>query len=248
LPADATNQTVTWSSSNSAVVTVVDGTLTAIAVGVANITATTEDGNLTAYTSVAVVATQSGCNTNTPRWGQSLGAVSFHTNQEWLIEGNGISQTWSNAVTAVNCQKTTFSGGIAGDFDADCRSNPDFPGDFFSWCAIVRFADQLCPYPWRVPTIEDFIDLYIAMGGSGLTRTNNTDFVLQNYITRWGGAFGGFNVGWMGPGGQGSESVYWSMTEHDGSAARTLEFGTNGTINFTGQSQKSGGFTLRCVR
>ena len=59
-PDNATNKNVTWSSSNHAVATVSNGEITALAVGTATITATTEDGNKTdtcvVTVQVAVVA------------------------------------------------------------------------------------------------------------------------------------------------------------------------------------------------
>jgi len=54
-PSDAANQNVTWTSDNTAVATVSDaGLVTAIAVGTANITVTTEDGAYTATCAVTV--------------------------------------------------------------------------------------------------------------------------------------------------------------------------------------------------
>ncbi len=53
-PADATNQAVTWSSSNEAVATVSNGTVSAISAGQAAITVTTEDGGFTAQCFVTV--------------------------------------------------------------------------------------------------------------------------------------------------------------------------------------------------
>jgi len=47
-PADATNNGVTWSSSNPAVATVADGIVTSLTAGETTITATTVDGDLTA--------------------------------------------------------------------------------------------------------------------------------------------------------------------------------------------------------
>jgi uncharacterized protein YjdB len=54
-PSNATNQSVTWSSSNTAVATVsATGLVTAVAVGTANITVKTVDGNKTAVSAVMV--------------------------------------------------------------------------------------------------------------------------------------------------------------------------------------------------
>jgi uncharacterized protein YjdB len=55
-PSDATNKDVTWSSSDEDVVTVVDGTLTAVGAGSATVTVTTEDGEYTATCSVEVAS------------------------------------------------------------------------------------------------------------------------------------------------------------------------------------------------
>ena len=53
-PENATNKAVTWSSSNEAVATVLEGTITAISAGTATITVTTEDGAKTATCEVTV--------------------------------------------------------------------------------------------------------------------------------------------------------------------------------------------------
>lgn len=54
-PANATNQNVTWTSSNAAVATVnASGLVTAVAAGTANITVKTDDGNKTAVCAVTV--------------------------------------------------------------------------------------------------------------------------------------------------------------------------------------------------
>jgi len=55
-PPDATNKAVTWASDNTAVVTVNNGTITAVVAGTANITVTTADGGKTATCAVTVQA------------------------------------------------------------------------------------------------------------------------------------------------------------------------------------------------
>jgi len=191
---------------------------------------------------------QLDCNTNLPGWGKDLGTVSFHTTKEWVITGNGISQTWSDAVTATGCQKTNFNSGLPGNFHADCRSNPGRPGDLFSWCAVVRFADKFCPHPWRVPTQPDLIGLDIAMGGSGENRFGDAQFVRDNYIGRWGGTFGGDSE----PGGkltrQDTVGLYWSSFEISADEARDFCFRASGSVNPQCGTLKNRGFALRCVR
>ena len=55
-PADATNKSVTWATSNNAVATVVNGVVTPKTAGTATITATTVDGGYTATVEVVVAA------------------------------------------------------------------------------------------------------------------------------------------------------------------------------------------------
>lgn len=53
-PEDATNKTVTWSSSDDSIATVVDGVVTGVAAGNATITVTTVDGSFTATCEITV--------------------------------------------------------------------------------------------------------------------------------------------------------------------------------------------------
>jgi len=112
----------------------------------------------------------SRCNSNMPGWGSTLGIVSFVSDSTWKVIGNGITQEWSDAIQATACDKRSFSGSSRGNFNSDCRSNSNQRGDLFSWCAVVLFQQYLCPYPWRVPTAQDFIDLDVALGGTGKNR------------------------------------------------------------------------------
>jgi hypothetical protein len=59
-PSDATNQKVSWASSNPSVATVTDGVVSALKVGNATITVTTEDGGKTATCEVLVNAELNG--------------------------------------------------------------------------------------------------------------------------------------------------------------------------------------------
>ncbi len=58
LPSDANDKSVIWSSSNTSVVTVEDGRVTAVGEGSASVTVTTNDGGYTAECSVTVVPKQ----------------------------------------------------------------------------------------------------------------------------------------------------------------------------------------------
>jgi len=244
LPAHATNKNTTWLSSDTTIVTVSNtGAVTARISGTAIITVKTAEGNFTATCEVTVVALP-------------LGTASFDSRgHNVVIQGTGenahIRQIWSGAVTATACQKTTFRGGSSPNFIADCRSNPGFPGDLFSWYAVVRFANQLCPYPWRVPTVQDFRDLDVALGGVWGTRSpsdKNAQFIRDNYIALWGGALGGNSRSGGVLGVQGSLGWYWSQTESSATHAHNLVFNRDGNIHLSNRSPKNMGMTLRCIR
>jgi len=282
LPENATNQNITWTSSNTAIATVENGVVTAISGGgVAKITATTEDGNRTSYFTVAVVQTQRGCNTNEPGWGESLGTISWGTVGNTNIETGTTSitgtdgrpnQIWSGAVFATACAKgnatndNEFSGGVSGNFNADCRQSlhtfnhgrdNGITGDLFSWCAVVRFADQLCPYPWRVPTAEDFTALHQNLGfalpspiTSSIAHGNTGAFMPTTgsaMIPQVGGTWGGARFNGSPSALTTQESAYWSSSEISTTNSRNLLFAGN-LVWPQASNNKATGRAVRCVR
>lgn len=64
LPSDATNKNVTWSSSNSSVVSVNKGVVSAIQIGSARITVETEDGEMSVSCDITVVVPVTGVSLN----------------------------------------------------------------------------------------------------------------------------------------------------------------------------------------
>jgi uncharacterized protein (TIGR02145 family) len=267
LPANAANKTVSWTSSNPAVATVNSGVITTHTLGTTTITVTTEDGNKTASCAMTVIMTNR-CNGDAPGWGVGFGTIS--RGGETTISGNGITQIWSDAVTTSACNaKSSFSGdryiGSVQIFNADCRSNPGYPGDYFSWCAVIRFADSLCPAPWRVPTRNDFANLDKALGGSGENRSGAEEQLIWYIGTgpnQWKGAYGGYCWGSGTIFSQGEMAFYWSSTNYADSGpfgnsfpgwAYYLTFSSNGWIQpqydgFGSSSRKEQGHTLRCVK
>ena len=199
-----------------------------------------------------------GCNNDTiPGWGNDLGVVSFATAQEWTISGNGITQIWSDAVTATGCQKTLFDGSPASNALSDCRCNPEFKGDLFSFCAVSRFRYILCPAPWRVPTRQDFIDLDIALGGTGNSSSNLVH--VTRYIDIWGGEFNG-STGNQDEFGNGILSGpyrggYWAV-DNPGTLNREAQLffssqalgGLANNVDPRAYIFRQVGLTLRCIR
>jgi len=141
---------------------------------------------------------------------------------------------------------------VTGGHNADCRENRRRYGNLFSWCAVVRFQNELCPAPWRVPTTEDFKTLNTTLGGEDVSVAfgYNNERVRNNYLNIWGADYGGWctNEGELRS--QGFHAVYWSQSRQTPGGPFSLFIHSNGNIipqnllNFS----KFLGLTLRCVQ
>jgi len=222
-PDEATDQTVTWTSSNTNIVAVVDGVLTARNPGTATITATTNDGGYEATATVNVLeGPPAQCVLNLLEGLITPETVSFRTENYWDI-GN---LRWSDVVIADICVGRAYyaevdfelHGLTASTFASDCRNGVVTAEDlsFFSWCAVMTYRDILCPDGWRVPTAADFAHLVHTMnadgtfsqlvpGGSGSimgsagSANHPPPFVPSNeardFVRRFWTEWGGENVG-----------------------------------------------------
>jgi uncharacterized protein (TIGR02145 family) len=184
--------------------------------------------------------------------------TSFHaaSDKTWVIESKDghIRQTWSDVIQTPKCNKADFDGG---EWDAtpkpkaDCRSytHEGTTYYYYSWPYVNANAAAMCPSPWRVPSKQDFIDLDVALGGSGEDRYAEPYWIEANYIVRWGGVYGGYAYGstLVGVGHTGSVAYYWSSTEYDSSNAYDLcyhSFSVFPQLNNT----KCEGLQIRCVK
>jgi uncharacterized protein YjdB len=104
-PANATNQTVTWTSSNSAVATVnASGLVTAVAAGTANIIVTTQDGNKTASCYVTVTFVNipvTGVSMSPTTASLTIGGTSQLTATVAPANATNKTVTWASSNTAV---------------------------------------------------------------------------------------------------------------------------------------------------
>ena len=200
-PADASDQTVTWTSSNPSVATVTaTGIVGAVGLGTATITATTNDGGFEATATVRVIEGPPAVCIEDRLYGLiTPETVRFFTQDYWDI-GN---LRWSDVVVADACNKTDYyaanlaaAGITQGNFMSDCRTASPLHGgvgygmSFFSWCAAMTHREVLCPYPWRMPTRADFQALDRHFGGDGSTARAGSgqeylDLALR-FQTEWG--------------------------------------------------------------
>ncbi len=99
LPANATNPSVSWSSSNTSIATVSNGLVTGAAVGgPITITVTTQDGNKTATCQVTV---STSVNLNTHTLARSIGSNPVTLTAAVLPAGSNQTVTWSSDNTSV---------------------------------------------------------------------------------------------------------------------------------------------------
>ena len=115
-PTGATNQNVTWSSSNTTVATVSNGTITAKAAGTATITVTTADGNKTATCTVTVNNRTLSGNINFPDVGFTTGMTLIAT----YSGSETVSFQWQkdgvNVGTASATNPNKFTPTVAGNY------------------------------------------------------------------------------------------------------------------------------------
>jgi uncharacterized protein (TIGR02145 family) len=251
LPAAATDKSVKWTSNNTGVATVDPNTglitvkSTATAPLTCTITATTVSGGKVATCAITVAQNLSNAD---PGWGSSLGTVTRGSERKMD------TQIWSDVVIASACNnKTSWNPGTSPNYLADgCRPTgaTASPGTYFTWAAVIRYQDQLCPAPWRVPTKEDFVTLFQYLGGTTSGSGNSevvTKLVLQT-SGGWGGAYGGSCNSGGSLSNQGSLTYYWSQSEASATDGYNLYFSTSGSVYPQYNNFKSYGSLLRCVR
>ncbi|MDR1197877.1 MAG: BACON domain-containing protein [Prevotellaceae bacterium] len=147
--------------------------------------------------------------------------------QTWVFG----EQTWSDVIhVSPACSKTSF---IDSYTDPHCRNYTATDGKtcyYYNWPYVDENKDEMCPYPWRMPSRSDFETL--------ISNTNSSTL-----ISEWGygGSVSGGYVDYA------NRASYWSSTEN----------GTNGGYNFSNSStggmgvyytSKNYGLQVRCIR
>jgi len=163
-PANATNKSVTWTTSNASVATVANGVVTAVGVGSATITATTTDGAKTASCAVTVANPIAAASAD-----GTIGAFTDANGQTRL----GIVVTLGGKKYAIGMSNETDISGLSGAStgkigDITYYSNAD---------ALAKFANNQNEYTavnvWRLPTSTEF-DALAKLGGAWDGTTGHT--------------------------------------------------------------------------
>ena len=187
-----------------------------------------------------------------PRDGQTYRTVLMPDNKVWMAQNlNYRDSTWSH--NDVTDSLPWVGGGILGSWCyGNNASNCNIYGRLYTWDAAM----QACPTGWRLPALDDWRGLFQAVGG-----VRNGDcwlsagHALKSSPPSWDGANahgfsalpGGF--GWFGSFlDLGNWSSWWNATVGNADFAWYVNMGTGYTDVDEGVSNKSDGYSVRCVR
>jgi len=175
LPENANNKNVTWTSSDTLIVKVKNGLITAIKTGTAVITVTSEDGGYSALCDVLVqeeeygsVRDIEGNEYSTVRIGnliwtiENLRTTKYNDNEE-IPDFTGDSEAW----------KTDSAGALSIDSDGSV---------YYNWYAASN--GRLAPTEggWRIPTNDDWIGLIKTLVKCGHNFEQVTDTIYHNTL------------------------------------------------------------------
>ena len=238
LPGDAKNKAVTWTSSNSTIATVVNGTVTAVKEGTATITVTTTDGG---YKATCTVTVTKKPDEPDPNAGVVIAGVTWATRNvnapgtfAAKPEDAGMFYQWNRKIGWSSTDPMINSNG-------GTTWNDSYPtGD--TW----ETANNPCPSGWRVPTHEELQSL--VNSGSEWTTLNGVN----------GRYFGsGNNKVFFSAAGRrtgidgtlstvGSSGSYWSSTLRSSYIAYKLAF--NSGAAGTSDPGTIDAYPVRCVK
>jgi uncharacterized protein (TIGR02145 family) len=185
-------------------------------------------------------------NTGAQTWTFS-GLTWTMSGQTW--EDPDWQQTWSGASSyvPVNCElSNNFVNGAPARYSTSNLQAGS--GYLYNYVCVFKERHNLCPAPWRVPTLQDFIDLDRYFGGTGENRTGQSlaGYITPNYVTAWGGVFGGVGSG-TSVFDKGTFINIWGIFSN-ASLVYYLRVGTNGDVGPRYAASAYYGFQVRCVR
>lgn len=187
IPNDATDKTVTWTSSDENIATVTDGKVTAVGTG--NVTITAKAGNMTTVCRIIIMSTVTDIE------GTTYKTVTIGM-QTWMAEN--LAVTKYNDGTAIP-NITDANEWAALTTPAFCWYNNDEStykeeyGALYNWYAVDTASNggkNVCPTGWHVPTDAEWTQLerYLAENGYAYDGTTydgtETDDVARAKIAK----------------------------------------------------------------
>jgi len=243
LPNDATNQAVTWASSNQTVATVLNGKVTAVKAGTATITVTTAEGGFTATCAVTVIPKPDEPDPDEwimidgIKWAtrnvDAPGTFAAKPENAGMFYQWSRKTGWSSTDPLVNHEDGTTWNNI-------------YPNDA-AWGA----ANDPCPSGWRVPTHEEQQSL-VNSGYSEMTTLNGvTGRYFGNGNNKVFFPAAGFRLGMTGNlTSAGNYGAYWSSTRVNEASAYSLNYNNMGAGTSDPEFSPGTitGYSVRCVK
>jgi len=172
-PLNATDKSVTWTTSNAAVATVADGTVTAVAAGIATITATAANGQ-TATCEVTVTQPVTGVSLNKTRLSITMGSSETLTATVAPANASDKSVTWTTSNAAVATVTDGIVTGVAPGTATITVTTTD--GELTATCTVTVTIeslisdmtgniDELCMFQQALPLT--LIKAYATKGPQG---------------------------------------------------------------------------------
>ena len=181
-PSNASNKSVTWTSSRTSVATVTNGTVNAVATGNATITVRTADGGFTATCSVTVQTGSiavTGVNVNPTSLSLEVGDSSSLAATVLPINATNKNVTW----TSSNTSAATVSNGLvtAVSEGSATITATTADGGFTATCAVTVAEAEVPTVDFTISK-DDYTPGYAASGTSGTilkTIVSNNDLTIN---------------------------------------------------------------------
>ena len=257
-PANASDKTVVWTSSDESIATVANGVVTPVAVGAATITVKTVDGDYTQNCELTI-ADAAVATTMTDSRDNKEYKITTIGNQVWMAENLAYLPAVSSAAEfAADASHYGVYGYEGNDVDAaKAEDNYATHGVIYNGYVVVN--EDVCPSGWHVPTDDEWKELEMAVGISAddigdLGVNYGAESIAKLLSTSWGGGTDdfGFNVLQSG---RLYNNTFSALDVKAFLWSKTLEDETNliyriMTSNGIKRNKKtfSNGYSIRCVK
>jgi len=276
-PSNATDKTVTWTSSNPAIATIANGKITALAAGVVTITAKAGDKTVTCTVTITAnsntqINADGKTGTVTDAQGNSYAIIKI--GDQWWMTENLKATTYNDGTAIPNVTDATawaaLTTGAYCDY-SNLAANGAKYGYLYNWYAVN--TGKLAPAGWHVPTNTEWTTLenYLIANGYNYDGSTTGNYIAKSLAakTDWTastttGAIGndltlnnstGFSAlpgGYRNNNGSfyylGLIGNWWSAAEYSSAGAWGRSLDYSGSILGSGDDYKGYGFSVRCVR
>jgi uncharacterized protein (TIGR02145 family) len=160
------------------------------------------------------------------------------------------TQIWSDFIIDPACDHDAFANTSK---VMECRSHV-LNGKklfYFNRAYVWLKRAAICPSPWRLPLIEDFVDLDVALGGTGEARATTSAWIDATYVGIWGATRG---AGFAGAPCEantmcnlGGPDYIWSNTTNQYGGAYALVLRANAEVAWLVPNYQPG-YRVRCVK